>query len=228
MRELAELPTTVEALYDDVASTQAATVFIDSTKEPHYSYILREGSELDLRFLHLVRDPRAVGCSWQRRKVETGLTTDEIMEQRSSTISSAYFMFSNTVAELFWGSRSDNYAFLRYEDFVADPSSTLEATGNFAGTPIVPESVLDGLSFPTGKMHTSWGNPSRVGRTSITIRQDDAWRSELSGLSKVVITLLTFPLILRYGYPIRPSGKRVAPRSRRLRAADLSRVHSAQ
>jgi len=227
MRELAEFPTTVEALYDDVASTQSSTVFIDSTKEPHYSYILREGSELDLRFLHLVRDPRAVGCSWQRRKTETGLSTDEIMEQRSSTISSAYFMFSNTVAELFWGSRPDRYAFLRYEDFVADPSGILEAIGNFAGTPIVPESVLDELSFPIGKMHTSWGNPSRVGRTSITIRQDDAWMSELSVLSKVVITVLTLPLLLRYGYPIRPSGKRLSPRSSRLRAADLSQVHSA-
>jgi hypothetical protein len=137
-------------------------------------------------------------------------------------------MFSNTVEELFWSSRSGRYAFLRYEDFVADPSGTLEATGNFAGAPIVPESVLDGLSFPIGKMHTSWGNPSRVGRTSITIRQDDAWRSELSGLSKAIITLLTLPLIIRYGYPIRPSGKRAAPRSRRLRAADLSRVRTAQ
>jgi hypothetical protein len=168
-----------------------------------------------------------VGCSWQRRKTETGLSTDEIMEQRSSTISSAYFMFSNTVAELFWGSRPDRYAFLRYEDFVADPSGILEAIGNFAGTPIVPESVLDELSFPIGRMHTSWGNPSRVGRTSITIRQDDAWMSELSVLSKVVITVLTLPLLLRYGYPIRPSGKRLAPRSSRLRAADLSQVHSA-
>jgi hypothetical protein len=224
MREIAELPRTVERLYDDVIATRDVEVFIDSSKEPHYSYILREGSELDLRFLHLVRDPRAVGRSWQRRKTESGLTTNEIMEQRSSPMASAYYLFSNIVSELFWGSRTQQYAFLRYEDFVADPAGILESIGEFAGSPIDPSSVLDGSSFAIGQMHTSWGNPSRVGRTSITIRQDDAWRTELSRRDLVVLTVLNLPLLLRYGYPIRPSRpRRRTLRSGRLRRADLAR-----
>ena len=223
LREIAELPTTAERLYGDVAQQQDIEVFIDSSKEPHYSYILREGSDLDLRFLHLVRDPRAVGRSWQRRRTEAGLTTDEIMEQRTSPISSAYYLFSNIVSEILWGSRSDRYAFLRYEDFVDDPARILEAIGEFAGTPIRPDSVLDGQTFPIGTMHTSWGNPSRVGRTSITIRRDDAWRTELSRWDMVVLTVLNLPLLLHYGYPIRPSGRRRPTlRSARLRRADLA------
>lgn len=223
MREIAEIPSTAARIARDVAAEQDIEVFIDSSKEPHYSYILREGSDLDLRFLHLVRDPRAVGRSWQRRRTEAGLTTDEIMEQRTSPITSAYYMFSNIVSELFWGRRSDRYAFLRYEDFVADPARILEAIGEFAGTPIVPDSVLDGQTFPIGTMHTSWGNPGRVGRTSITIRSDDAWRTELSRWDKLVLTVLNLPLIIHYGYPIRPSGRRRATlRSARMRRADLA------
>ena len=223
LQEIAELPRTVEQLYEDVAVEQGIEVFIDSSKEPHYSYILREGSDLDLRFLHLVRDPRAVGRSWQRRKVEAGLATDEIMEQRSSPIASAYYMFSNIVSEIFWGNRPQQYAFLRYEDFVAEPAAILESIGEFAGSPIDPSSVLDGTSFAIGQMHTSWGNPSRVGRTSITIRQDDAWRTELPRRDLVLLTVLNLPLLLRYGYPIRPSGRRRdTPRSSRLRRADLA------
>jgi hypothetical protein len=223
MRQISELPATAEQLYRDVASTQEIDVFIDSSKEPHYSYILREGSDLDLRFLHLVRDPRAVGRSWQRRKTESGLTTDEIMEQRTSPVASAYYMFSNIVSEIFWGSRREQYAFLRYEDFVADPAQILEAIGEFAGSPIDPRSVLDGTSFAIGQMHTSWGNPSRVGRTSITIRQDDAWRTELPRRDLVLLTVLNLPLLLRYGYPIRPSKpRRRTLRSARLRRADLA------
>ena len=223
MREIAELPATMEQLQRDVAATQDIEVFIDSSKEPHYSYILREGSDLDLRFLHLVRDPRAVGRSWQRRKTEAGLTTDEIMEQRTSPIASAYYMFSNMVSEIFWGSRPQQYAFLRYEDFVADPARILEAIGEFAGSPIDPDSVLDGTSFAIGQMHTSWGNPSRVGRTSITIRQDDAWRTELTRRDLVLLTVLNLPLLVRYGYPIRPSRpRRRILRSPRLRRADLA------
>lgn len=222
LREIAELPTTAEALYRDVATTQDSEVFIDSSKEPHYSYILREGSELDLRFLHLVRDPRAVGRSWQRRRAEAGLTTGEMMEQRSSPVASAYYLFSNIVSEIFWRSRTDRYAFLRYEDFVADPARILIAIGEFAGAPIDPSTVLDGASFEIGELHTSWGNPSRVGRTSITIRQDDAWRTELSRRDMVLLTVLNLPLLLHYGYPIRPSGRRrTRLRSSRLRRADL-------
>jgi hypothetical protein len=98
-----------------------------------------------------------------------------------------------------------------------------ESIGEFAGSPIDPSSVLNGSSFAIGQMHTSWGNPSRVGRTSITIRQDDAWRTELSRRDLVVLTLLNLPLLLRYGYPIRPSRpRRRTLRSRRLRRADLA------
>jgi hypothetical protein len=224
LREIHDLPANAERIYNDVATEQDVEVFIDSSKEPHYSYILREGSELDLRFLHLVRDPRAVGSSWKRRRAEAGLNSGEFMEQRSSPIASAFYMFSNIVSELFWRSKPDQYAFLRYEDFVADPAHILEVIGDFAGTPINPDAVLDGLSFPIGTMHTSWGNPSRVGRTSITIRQDDAWRTELSRWDMIVLTVLNLPLLLHYGYPIRPSGSRRSTlRSSRLRRADLSK-----
>ena len=223
MAETIELPRMMERLHEDVAETQQIELFVDSSKEPHYSYLLREGSELDLYFLQLVRDPRAVAYSWQRRKSERGLTTDEDMEQRSSAVSAAYYLFSNIVSEIFWSRRSDRFAFLRYEDFVADPATTLEAIGRFTGVPIAPDSVLDGASFTIGQMHTSWGNPSRVGRTAITIRQDEAWRSELSTVDKEISTVLTLPLLLRYGYPISPGRRRRPIRSRRLVQADVHR-----
>lgn len=223
LAETGELPRTMQRLYEDVAASQHVELFVDSSKEPHYSYLLREGSELDIHFLQLVRDPRAVAYSWQRRKTEKGLTTDEIMEQRPSWLSVAYYAFSNIVSEIFWIRRTDRFAFLRYEDFVADPAGTLEAIGRFTGVPIAPQTVLDGASFDLGEMHTSWGNPSRVGRRSITIRQDEAWRTELSAVDKLIVTVLTLPLLIRYGYPILPGRRRRAIGSHRLARADLRR-----
>lgn len=226
MRRIRGLPQTMQRLYGSILDDQHAQVFVDSSKEPHFSYILREGSNLDMRFLHLVRDPRAVGRSWQRIKPEFGLPTNVNMERRSSSVAAAYYMFSDVMAEVFWQSRHRRYAFLRYEDFADDPAAVLAAIGDFVDEPIDPDSVLHGKTFEAGPIHTSWGNPNRVGRTTLTIRVDEAWRTELSRRDKIILTLLTLPLILRYGYPIRPSGKRLAPRSARLRAADLSRVRS--
>ena len=228
MRQIHDFPQTMQRLYGSILDDQQAQVFVDSSKEPHFSYILREGSDLDLRFLHLVRDPRAVGRSWQRIKPESGLPTDVNMERRTSSVAAAYYMFSDVMAEVFWQSPHRRYAFLRYEDFAEDPAAVLAAIGDFVDEPIDPGTVLDGRSFEAGPIHTSWGNPNRVGRTTLTIRADEAWRTELSRRDKIILTLLTLPLILRYGYPIRPSGKRLAPRSSRLRAADLSRVSPTQ
>lgn len=228
MRQVGDLPLTMQRLYGSILDDQHAEVFVDSSKEPHYSYLLREGSNLDIRFLHLVRDPRAVGRSWQRIKPEFGLPTNVNMERRTSSVAAAYYMFSDVMAEVFWQSRQGHYAFLRYEDFADDPAGVLAAIGAFVDEPIDPGTVLSGNAFEAGPIHTSWGNPNRVGRTTLTIRADDAWRSELSRGDKIILTVLTLPLLLRYGYPIRPSGRRRPPRSSRLRSTDLSRAASSR
>jgi hypothetical protein len=73
------------------------------------------------------------------------------------------------------------------------------------------------------KVHTAWGNPNRVGRTNIEIREDEVWKRKLSRWSKFVLTVCNLPLVIRYGYPIMPSGRLRSPRARVLRDGDLGR-----
>jgi hypothetical protein len=223
MASMRDFAATNERLYRRAATVRDASVLIDSSKEPHYAYILREGTDLPISFLHLVRDPRAVGFSWLRKKQETGLATGEFMEQRGPLVSSLYFLVSNIAAELLWRKHDASYRFLRYEDFVADPPGILDAIGSFVGDPISADEVIRDSTFDIGESHTSWGNPGRVGRTEVTIRADESWKTGLSRWQKFALTACTLPLLWRYGYPLRPSGTRLeTPRAPRLRRLNIT------
>ena len=55
-------------LYSAIADTTGCDVIVDSSKWPQYGLLLTERLPLDVYVLHLVRDPRAVAYSWQRRQ----------------------------------------------------------------------------------------------------------------------------------------------------------------
>ena len=117
LRRLDELPQVIERVYRALAAVTGARVIVDTSKEPHYSYILREATNLDVYFLHLVRDPRAVGYSGRQRQIEPGLDGEVAREFRGPLRTSLYYTVSNTAAEALW-SRDPRYRLLRYEDFV--------------------------------------------------------------------------------------------------------------
>ena len=68
---------------------------------------------------------------------------------------------------------------MRYEDFVRSPTRIAPQIANFEGMPI-GEHDLDFVSPPTVRMredHTAVGNDSRLDQGTITLREDDAWRT---------------------------------------------------
>ncbi len=209
LARLEEFPAVVERLYRAIGRSTGARLIVDSSKEPHYSYILREATELDVYFLHLVRDPRAVGMSWRRPRREAGLDGDARMERRGILKTSAYYGVSNAAAEMLWRT-SDNYAFLRYEDFVARPHDALAAIGRFVGVDFDVGSVLDEQrSFERRELHSAWGNPNRFDRGRTTLRADDAWVEQLDAPRRAALTALNGPLAYRYGYPLRSRSRHV-------------------
>jgi len=203
LQRAGDFPSTVERLYHGIASATDSRVIVDSSKEPHYSYILRSRPSLDVFFLHLVRDPRAVAHSWRaHHKKETGLSYDSWMESRGPVVSSTYFDVSNVAAELMWSHWHDRYLFLRYEDFLADPTSTLRRIGRFVGEDIDPSQIMTDGRVDLNPSHTAWGNPKRFELGSVQLEPDEAWRSKMPRKERLAVTALTFPFIKRYHYPI--------------------------
>jgi hypothetical protein len=111
----------------------------------------------------------------------------------------------------------EHHAFLRYEDFVADPSGTVARVVAELGL-VLEDGALERIGpheVDLPESHGLAGNPSRFQVGSVSLRADEAWRRGLGAREQRIVTAATAPLLLRYHYPLvsrrahgpaRPSG----------------------
>jgi len=193
----------LEKLYRAIHSCTNSRVIIDSSKFPSYGCLLGMIPVIDLHVVHLIRDARAVAYSWgQRRKVEPDRAKHLYMERHHPIESSLLWDSWNATAELFWRQRPGRYMTLRYEDFIDKPRESVERILHLMGE--------RGLSLPFVKErevelrvnHTVSGNPSRFQTGTVKLRLDEEWMSRMSLANRSLVTLLTWPLLIRYKYPL--------------------------
>ena len=92
---------------------------------------------------------------------------------------------------------------LRYEDFVHDPTFYLGEALIRVGFDDESGSLHDvvhGREISLSVDHTVSGNPSRFRTGNIELRPDEEWKAKMRGVDKNVVTALTAPLLLKYGY----------------------------
>lgn len=194
-------------LYRAAAQEDGGRLVVDSSKDLGPLWALSRAEDLQVTVLHLVRDPRGVAFSWRRPLERREFVGRRVLMPSWGAAETAWrWTYSNLLAEAA-GRRHAGYLRLRYEDLAADPRATLaaivdavETTGEAPRLPFVgAEAVL------SRETHTLAGNPMRFESGRIAIRPDLAWRRELSRPSRWMIAGLTWPLLRRYGYPLRPA-----------------------
>ena len=200
-----ELDSYVEALgavLRGVAAVDHARVIVDSSKRPSDGAVLRLVPDLDVYYLHLVRDPRATAYSWRRVKVGPHQSLRQLGPAVYSTLR---WMNRNAAAEKL-ARRVDRgrTMFLRYEDFVAQPARNLERILRHLGEERGHLPFLDERTVSLGVNHTVSGNQRRFKTGPIEIKHDDAWMAEQSRTDRSLATAIALPRLLRYGYPLRP------------------------
>jgi hypothetical protein len=192
------------AVFGAIGQTASARMVVDSSKYPIHAAVLRAG-DLDLRIVHLVRDPRGVAFSWAKRGV---VKPDSTGDPSFMPV----YGYGRTAAE--W--TVYNLAFdrmrrlgtptllLRYESFVGDPAASLDRVLAFADTTGArPDlSFVDGAEIALrGRQHAFGGNPQRREEGStIHVTLDDAWRRMMPPVRRTQVALVTLPLMVRYGY----------------------------
>ena len=190
-------------LYDAVRAATGGDVIIDSSKTPADGLMVSNESSIDLRVVHLVRDSRAVAYSWQRPKKWTGGGTGT-MRTRSPAMSARNWMAHNAFSDLLVRQVAQAVT-VRYEDFVVDPPGAVASIVGDLG--LVPS--VD----PVHVSHGILGNPIRFDTTPRTIRIDDEWRRSLRRRDNALTTALTWPLLLRHGYPLLAQRDGAGPRA---------------
>ena len=91
---------------------------------------------------------------------------------------------------------------MRYESLVASPRTEIARLVDFLGAPLKPSdfSFLDRSPIEVAPTHTVAGNPLRFHHGLIELRPDDEWRGRMRPRDRMIVTLLTWPLRLAYGY----------------------------
>jgi UDP-N-acetylglucosamine transferase subunit ALG13 len=190
------------ALYHGIQRVTGAKVIVDSSKIPTYALLLRQIPEVDLRVLHLVRDPRGVVFSWQKRVTRAdGGGLDQMLRYGTASASARY-VFYNLMAHGMRPLRRTPYRFLRYEDLIAEPEANLRQVFAHAGVATPPNALdfLRGHEATLEPNHTVDGNPMRLQQGPIELRIDDGWRTKMPANQRRVVSAITAPLALLYGY----------------------------
>jgi len=186
-------------LYRAIRSVSGSRVIVDTSKEPAYGYALSMVPGIDLRVLHLVRDPRAAAHSWAKKKPQPDSADREFMHRKTPTQSAVLWDAWNTAIEALWRER---YLRLRYEDFISDPRSSFEQILELVGEEDAELPLVGGNQVKLGVSHTVSGNPNRFDTGAVELRQDREWQKKMKPRDKALVTALTFPLLTHYRYPV--------------------------
>jgi hypothetical protein len=193
---------TVTRLVRSVASASGAEVVIDSSKRPEEAFLIAENCDVDLRLVHIVRDPRAVAHSRSRVKPmrQGGAAGDNFQRWHPAATAVRWAVRSEFIERTLRPRLGSRYLLLRYEDLVADPTGSIGRVAAFAGLGDPEAAFASARSVNLGENHCLPGNPIRHTRGALEIRSDDAWLSEMPEASRRLVTALDFPWMRRFGY----------------------------
>jgi hypothetical protein len=189
-------------VYAAAADLTGASVVVDSSKHASTAYILRRDPGLRVRVVHIVRDSRGVAYSWTKlmRRPEVDESSDRALMKRFPPWRSA----------LLWDAHNAAFTSLRwtglpvrrvhYEQLLARPEEVVMDLAQYLGLGRPRLDFISGTSVTVGTTHQIAGNPMRFQGRELTLRRDDAWRGSLDPGSRRLVTSLTAPLMVRYGY----------------------------
>jgi hypothetical protein len=160
-------------LVDTICQSQDACVVVDSTKDSLRLRLLYQHRPKDVRAILLVRDPRGIAYSAQKRgddPMHTATAWKQFYERATAILRQMHDLPIMRV---------------QYETFCADPIETRGRIARFLGLPD------PGLTFQNGggEPHLVAGNPMRY-RWNGQVRLDDAWKTEFVGASREQVDAL--------------------------------------
>jgi hypothetical protein len=198
-------------LYSAISEVAGGATVIDSSKGPRYGAVLAAVPEFDVRIAHLVRDSRGVAFSWGKHVTRPDVPDRSVEMMRMPPWQAAgRWISQNAMLELL--GRRATLARTRYEDLLASPRREIGRIMSGLGWGIDPAALgyVTGSSVDLAVDHTVMGNPMRMQHGPIELRLDDAWRDGMAFPSRAMVTTMTWPLLLRYGYDL--AGTSTAPR----------------
>jgi Sulfotransferase family len=201
-RRMVRYTAILDRIYRAISTVSGAGVVIDASKNAPRAYLLRHAPGVELRLVHLVRRSHGVAYSWTRRVRRPEVADSEAyMHRQPAAVTALYWLKDNLLLDLLRLLGVPSHR-LRYESLVERPREHAGAILRHA------DGDLDasGLDFIGDRHidlavdHTVAGNPMRFLQGRVQLRSDQEWRSAMPLGQRLVVTAITWPVLLRYGY----------------------------
>ena len=128
---------------DRMAASTQKSYFVDSSKTPEMALAFSLLPHVELYVLNLIRDPRAVACSWQKRKSSFSTTAKKTRD----------WLLRQRRLEGWKPALGARFLTVRYEDLASHPIDTIEAVSEWAELP-----VSETLFVSPNRVHIDWSN----------------------------------------------------------------------
>lgn len=186
-------------IFTKVEEKSGCSFIVDSSKHPAYLFAVMELEDVELYVIHLVKDPRDVVASWSKPK--------QYIESKPHFRGIRDWLLFNLLIERLSRNAPFEYRFLKYEDFVQNPSDEFQKIADWVfGEPTPVKFVEGNIVTLAAPQHSLAGNPDKFETGRIEIRSRS---SQLPLFWEWTVSILTLPYLLRYKYPfIRRNKKR--------------------
>ncbi len=188
----------LQILYSTIQKYRACQVITDSSASFLHGYYLSLIPSIELYVVHLVRDPRGFAHSHSRIKFSSQKVSWS--EKRNPLRSAFSWAKKNWVVGLLFPRRKGRYLRVHYENFIENPTNTLANIGNMLGINLERFDFIQGKTVKLGKHHLTRGNIDAVikGEEEIVLKLDERWKRDMKWWNIVLVTLITWPLLLKY------------------------------
>jgi hypothetical protein len=189
-------------LHEAFAAASGATVVIDSSKSAADAALLAVRTEIPTVVIQLIRDPRGVVHSLiDHNASRAGPLGRRAMAVRGALRWVAKHLTNEALRARYGPDRS---MVVRYERLVADPRSVVDRVAELVRLQPPAFELAAGVPIPVPEVHGPDGSRRRRFETEeIVLRLDARWEREMHPVDRTLVTLLTLPLLVRYGYPVR-------------------------
>ncbi len=189
-------------LYRAFARVSGSSVILDNSKNPVDAALLAGASDVTVYCAHIVRDPRGVLFSRRKRSAPEDPARANPLEAVKTAV---YWMLRHLTFDAIRRRYGPERSFvIIYEHLVEDPNPALRTACRLLGVAEPAGQLRSGVPVSVPEVHGPDGSTlRRFASTEVVLKEDDRWRSDLHPLDRALVTLLTFPMLLRYGYRIR-------------------------
>ncbi len=186
-------------LYSAIQEVSGESILVDSSKAASHAWALSHAPGVELHVLHVVRDPRAVAYSKQRKRPKPDVPEKTTYLPRRGAVNSTRRWIVSNLLTSSLAAVAASYTVLRYEDLATNPEATLRAVLGQAGLGSLRAGTFGEDNQVMLRVdHTVSGNPMRFKSGELIIRRDEEWQQSLPRLRSSLIRLVTYPLAAHY------------------------------